>query len=146
MLGKKVISLSLGSKQINVDNQVFDMDTAPVSTQGRTMLPIRYITEALDASLAWDDATQKVTIVKGDKTIELWIGNNAARVNGQERLIDPDNPEVRPFIAPPSRTMLPLRFITENLGCEVEWDRFCKRSKYFMKPGKSNNWVVEKQV
>ena len=72
MLGKKVISLSLGSKQINVDNQVFDMDTAPVSTQGRTMLPIRYITEALDASLAWDDATQKVTIVK-DKTIELWI-------------------------------------------------------------------------
>lgn len=135
VLGKKVISLSLGSKQINVDNQVFDMDTAPVSTQGRTMLPIRYITEALDASLAWDDATQKVTIVKGDKTIELWIGNNTARVNGQERLIDPDNPEVRPFIAPPGRTMLPLRFITENLGCEVEWDPVLQTVKILYEAG-----------
>lgn len=122
VLGKKVISLSLGSKQINVDNQVLDMDTAPISSQGRTMLPIRYVTDALGATLSWDAATQKVTIVKGDKIIELWIGNNTARVNGQERLIDADNPEVRPFIAPPGRTMLPLRFISENLGCEVDWD------------------------
>jgi len=120
--GKKVIQLNLGKTSYNVDGQTLNMDTAPVVREGRTMLPIKYVADALGATLTWDGSTQKVTIEKGDKTIELWIGRNTARVNGAEQMIDPANPNVRPFLAPPGRTMLPLRFISENLGCTVEWN------------------------
>ena len=38
-------------------------------------------------------------------------------------MIDPSNPNVKPFIIdPPGRTMLPLRFISEALGCNVQWN------------------------
>lgn len=120
--GKKVIRLSLTQKNYSVDGRALTMDTAPISREGRTMLPIKYITDALGATLAWDGASQKVTITQGATTIELWIGQNTARVNGAKRLIDSGNPNVRPFIAPPGRTLLPLRFISENLGCAVEWN------------------------
>lgn len=120
--GKKVLRLNLGQKKYSVDGQTIIMDTAPVSSEGRTMLPIKYVTDALGASLAWDGPAQKVTITQGATKIELWIGQNTARVNGTERLIDPGNPNVRPFIAPPGRTMLPLRFISESLGCAVNWN------------------------
>ncbi|MGE5422671.1 MAG: copper amine oxidase N-terminal domain-containing protein, partial [Ignavibacteriales bacterium] len=57
-----------------------------------------------------------------DKTIELWTGRATARVNGVNRLIDSTNNKVKPYVVPPGRTMLPLRFIAENLGCDVKWD------------------------
>ena len=44
-----------------------------------------------------------------------------AKVNGVNTPIDPLNPKVVPLIIN-SRTMLPLRFVTENLGCTVDWD------------------------
>lgn len=122
LTGKKVIRLNLGKTSYTVDDRTLTMDTAPVTSQGRTMLPIKYITDSIGASLAWDKASEKVTIVQGDTTVELWIGRNTARVNGAERMIDSSNPEVRPFIAPPGRTMLPLRFISESLGCQVDWN------------------------
>jgi len=120
--GKKVIRLNLGQKSYSVNGQNLTMDTAPVSREGRTMLPIKYVTDSLGATLAWDGSTRKVTITQGATIIELWIGQNTARINGAERLIDPTNPNVRPFIAPPGRTMLPLRFISESLGCTVNWN------------------------
>lgn len=122
LTSKKVIRFNLGKTDYSVDGQTLTMDTAPVSSEGRTMLPIKYVTDALGATLAWDGQAQKVSIIKGDTTVELWIGQNTARVNGAERLIDSGNPNVRPFIAPPGRTMLPLRFISESLGCTVNWN------------------------
>ena len=50
------------------------------------------------------------------------IDNNKARVNGEEKVIDADNHNVKPIMVPPGRTMLPLRFVSENLGCKVDWD------------------------
>lgn len=47
---------------------------------------------------------------------------NTARVNGQEILIDSNNANVTPIVTPPGRTMLPLRFISEQLGCQVDWN------------------------
>ncbi|NPV91778.1 MAG: hypothetical protein HPY50_13505 [Firmicutes bacterium] len=122
-VGKKVIKLNLGQTAYRVNDEVRQMDTAPFSQEGRTMLPIRYVTEPLGATLDWDGAAQKVTVKLGNRTIELWIGNNTARVNGREVLIDPANPQVMPISVPPGRAMLPLRFISENLGCQVGWNQ-----------------------
>jgi titin len=44
-------------------------------------------------------------------------------VNGIGTPIDPQNPNVAPIIVPPGRTMLPLRFIAESLGCQVDWNQ-----------------------
>jgi hypothetical protein len=60
----------VGKTSYSVDGQTLDMDTAPVVSQGRTMLPIRYITDQIGATLAWNEADQQVTIVKGDTTAE----------------------------------------------------------------------------
>jgi hypothetical protein len=105
-----------------VDNQVQSMDTAPMIKDSRTLLPVRYVAEPLGASVGWDPAEQRVTINMDGKTIDLWINNNMAAVNGTGTPIDPQNPNVTPIIVPPGRTMLPLRFIAENLGCQVDWD------------------------
>jgi hypothetical protein len=59
-------------------------------------------------------------VTLGNSTIELWIGKSAAKVNGVSTLIDPANAKVVPEIIN-GRTMLPVRFVSENLGCLVDW-------------------------
>ncbi|MEI7885006.1 MAG: stalk domain-containing protein [Clostridia bacterium] len=98
------------------------MDIAPLLYENRTLLPIRFVVEPLGGSITWNPAEQKVTIIRGTTTIELWIGNNMAKINGVAVMIDPENPNVKPLIIDPGRTMLPLRFISEALGCIVTWD------------------------
>jgi hypothetical protein len=86
------------------------------------MVPIRFMAEPLGAVVSWDENERKVTVVLNDQAIELWIGQNLARVNGVETPIDASNPEVKPYISDSGRTMLSLRFIAQTLGCQVDWD------------------------
>ena len=72
------------------------------------------------AATSWDGAEKKVTVALGETKLELWIGSNIALINGAATLIDPGNTDVKPLIMN-SRTMLPMRFVTEKLGCAVEW-------------------------
>ncbi|WP_418791912.1 stalk domain-containing protein [Phosphitispora sp. TUW77] len=110
------------SDPASTTSQLLTMDAAPVIRENRTLLPIRYVAQHLGASVDWDPTDRKVTVATADKTIVLWIDNNTAQVNGINTQIDPANSNVVPIIIPPGRTMLPLRFITENLGCQVQWD------------------------
>jgi hypothetical protein len=98
------------------------MDAAPVLNGDRTLLPIRYVIEPMGGSIFWDQQKKKIAIKRGDTLIELWIGSNTARVNGADQLIDAENPDIQPIIIAPGRTLLPLRFIAEALGCTVDWD------------------------
>jgi hypothetical protein len=88
---------------------------------GRTVVPIRAIVEALGGTIGWNGKERKVTINFNDTVIELWIDNPKAKVNGETEWIDPNNHNVKPIIVN-SRTMLPLRFVAESLGCKVDWD------------------------
>lgn len=124
-----VIKLNLDSQSYYVNDQVFQTDTAPISREGRTMLPIGCITEALGAQISWIDEEKKVTISLRNRMIELWIGKNTALVNGQEVRIDPANSQVMPVIMPPGRAMLPVSFISENLGCRVDWNPVAREVK-----------------
>ena len=80
------------------------------------MLPIRFVAEALGATVTWDEPTQTVTIVKGDLDIEIYIGQAFAKVNGTPVQLD------SPAFIENDRTYLPLRFVAENLGATVTWD------------------------
>ncbi|HQJ56368.1 MAG TPA: PQQ-binding-like beta-propeller repeat protein [Caldisericia bacterium] len=118
---KIVIVLQIGNKTMYVNNVSQQIDVPPTIIEGRTLLPIRYVVEPLGAKIFWDDVERRVTIEFKDITIDLWIGKSTAKVNGKDRAIDPSNPKVAPLIIS-GRTMLPVRFVAENLGCDVGWD------------------------
>ncbi|GEM_PF-3490405 len=111
-----VIVLTIGQSSMLVNGVSHTIDAPPVIVSGRTFVPVRVIAQALGGNVSWDSVEKKVTIILKDKTIELRIGNTAATVNGETKTLD-----VPPYISK-GRTMLPLRFIIENLGCEVVWN------------------------
>lgn len=117
-----VLKLVIGSKIMYVNKTPIEMDVAPVIIEDRTLLPIRWIAEPLGAFVGWDANERKVTVELKDIFIEMWIGKSIAFVNGKPKPIDPGNPKVAPIILPPGRTMIPVRFVAENLGCRVDWD------------------------
>jgi len=118
---KLLFVLQIGNKTMYVNNVSQQIDVPPTIIEGRTLLPIRYVVEPLGAKIFWDDVERRVTIEFKDITIDLWIGKSTAKVNGKDRAIDPSNPKVAPLIIS-GRTMLPVRFVAENLGCDVGWD------------------------
>jgi len=125
-VGRDII-LGIGNPFMYVQGEKIEIDpgrgTAPVIIKewGRTVLPVKAIVEALNGTVKWDGIERKVTIEFNSITIELWIDNPKAKINGIESWIDPDNHDVKPLILN-SRTMLPLRFIAESLGCTIDWN------------------------
>ncbi|MGC8690674.1 MAG: stalk domain-containing protein [Caldisericum sp.] len=116
-----IITLQIGNTSFTVNGEQRYLDSPPVIKNGRTLLPIRAIIEALGGTVKWIADTKTVVIELGNNSIMLQIGNANALVNGNNKLIDPQNLKVVPEIIN-SRTMLPLRFVAENLGCDVQWD------------------------
>ncbi|NPV93456.1 MAG: copper amine oxidase N-terminal domain-containing protein [Firmicutes bacterium] len=101
--------------RVIVDGETLRFDVPPVIENGRTLVPMRAIFEALGAVIAWDPDTQTVTAGRGDTAIAVQIDNPLANVNGSGHMMD---------VAPKmigGRTMVPLRFVSEALGCEVGW-------------------------
>ena len=116
-----IIVLQIGSSSFTVNEVPSTLDSPPVIKNSRTLVPIRAIIEAMGGTISWDGTEKKVTITLKDTIIELWINKPQAKVNGEVKWIDDTNHKVVPEIIN-SRTMLPLRFVTENLGAEVLWD------------------------
>ncbi len=117
-----MIIFNIGRASYYVNNQRLEMDAAPIIIEGRAFLPIRYLAEVIGAEVGWNQYEKKATVTFKGKDIELWIGKYTARVDGEPKLIDSQNIKVVPVVIPPGRTMLPLRFISENLGCKVDWN------------------------
>jgi hypothetical protein len=116
-----LIIFTIGSTNYSVNGQVYSMDTAPIISGGRTLVPISYVANALGATVGWNQGQQMVTVTLNGTTIELWIGQANANINGVTP-IDSSDPSVAPVVVPPGRTMMPLRFIAENLDCQVGWN------------------------
>jgi len=91
-------------------------DTAPRQVNGRVLVPLRGVFEQMGAYVHWTDATQTVEATKGATSVQLRIGDRIASVNGQNVTLD-----VPPQLIGGS-TMVPLRFISEALGADVNWN------------------------
>ncbi|MGB9666740.1 MAG: stalk domain-containing protein, partial [Candidatus Cryosericum sp.] len=117
---KITLVFTVNKPSVVMNGVTVPMDTAPIIENGRTILPVRYIATPLGAQVLWDAREQKVTLI-GTKRVELWIGKPIAKVDGVDVPIDPANPKVAPRIVN-SRTMLPLRFISETFGAEITYD------------------------
>jgi hypothetical protein len=112
----KVIVLTVGTDIVTVDGKATSVDAAPEIVNGRTFVPIRFIAETFGSTVTWLPETKGVTIVLGDTTIGLQIGNATAVINTNVITL-----EAAPYIKN-SRTMVPLRVISESFGGDVVWD------------------------
>ena len=103
------------SLKIYVNEQVLQCDVAPFIQNGRTMVPMRKIFEALNAKVDWNGNTQTITATKDNTEIILRINNNTIYNNGVAEILD-----VAPIIVNDS-TFVPIRAISQSLNAEVEW-------------------------
>jgi len=102
---------------VTVNGQPIQSDVTPfINADGRTMLPIRAISEALGAQVEWDAATQTATLTLGDKIVKVQIGQNNIYVNGTPVAMD------TAAVIKDGRTLLPVRAIGESLGAKISWD------------------------
>lgn len=106
-----------------IDSSVLEMppgevsfDTPPVVEGGRTLVPLRTILDLTGAEMDWNNGTQTVTAKKGDITIALTIGSKTAFVNNKPVTLD------APAKITDGRTLVPLRFVSEQLGYKVNYD------------------------
>lgn len=114
---KNKIILTIGQKEASVWGEKKQNDVAPLIRNERTMLPSRFVAESLGAKTEWDGTEPGVvTITKEDIEIIIYIGEDYAKVNGEDVKLD------APAFIENDRTYTPIRFISEKLGASVEWD------------------------
>ncbi|WP_339243469.1 copper amine oxidase N-terminal domain-containing protein [Paenibacillus sp. FSL F4-0243] len=101
---------------IIIDGVRLSTDQAPVMVNGRTMVPLRAIFEAFNATIKWNQKAQTVTATKDDTTIMLKIGSKTATINNKAVTLDVPGLNLK------GRTMVPTRFVSEALGHEVGWN------------------------
>ena len=102
-------------------NQVAFPDQKPmINADSRTLVPVRFVSEALGAAVEWQGDTNTVNIAPKGKSINLVIGQKQARVDEDNIVLDTAAALVG------GRTMVPLRFISECLGAEVQWDQYAR--------------------
>jgi len=117
------VNLWIGNASMSVNGvkqQIDTQGTIPVIVAGRTLVPIRAVIEAFRGSAAWEPSTRKATVMLGKDSLDLWIDKPQASLNGTALAIDSANPAVVPVITN-GRTMLPLRFVAESLGIDVQY-------------------------
>lgn len=102
---------------VKIDGVVLTIeDRKPIIENDRTLVPLRAIFEALDATVEWDGDTRTVTTSKEEAEIELTIGEPVYKVNGEEKALEV------PAKIKDDRTLVPLRVVSECMGCAVEWN------------------------
>ncbi|MBQ3123847.1 MAG: copper amine oxidase N-terminal domain-containing protein [Clostridia bacterium] len=111
---KVTISFNVGSSMVNINGEDVEVEKPYIVGVGVTLVPIRVISESFGAEVNWDGETKTVTVVDGDTTIVVTIGSKTATVNGEEKEL-----EEAPELTENGFTMIPLRFISENLGATV---------------------------
>ncbi|WP_258359164.1 copper amine oxidase N-terminal domain-containing protein [Moorella sulfitireducens (nom. illeg.)] len=102
--------------RIRVKKKEIKFDVPPVIKDGRTLIPVRAVTEGLGAAVNWDEAANAVTITKNGITVVLIPGSTEVTVNGTKINLDV------PALLISNRTFVPLRFLGEVFKDEVNYD------------------------
>ena len=103
------IIMQIGSKTIQAYGKTITNDASPLVVNNRTMVPIRVVTETLGGTAVWNEAARTVTLVINGKTITMTIDVTLEKYG------------VAPIIIN-NRTYVPIRFVAEELGADVQWN------------------------
>ena len=110
------IELTIDSEVAYNDGREIKLIAPATIVDGRTLVPVRFVSESLGSKVTWDASEREVGIIGDGINVKLKIDSNRATVNNKVNLLD----------SPPriinNSTMVPIRFISEALGSEVEWD------------------------
>jgi hypothetical protein len=101
--------------KVTLDGAALSFEVPPQIINGRTMVPLRAIFEAMGAEVVWDPDPQTVTATKGDLAVVLIIGDTSPTVDGEAVALD------QPGVIVDGRTLAPLRFVAEAFGGTVDW-------------------------
>lgn len=110
-----VLAGAQGAIRVFIDGQPVGFDVPPSAVQGRVLVPLRGIFERLGATVDYDTTSQHIVAIRGGQTVELTVGSRQARVDTMPTLLDV------PAFTINGRTMVPLRFVSESLGADVQW-------------------------
>ncbi|OPX89630.1 MAG: hypothetical protein A4E53_01445 [Pelotomaculum sp. PtaB.Bin104] len=108
--------LAAAAVTVKVNGQQIYFDQPPQVIDGRTLVPVRAIFEALGASVTWQEETSTVIASKSGTTVTLQVDNKQALKNTEKIFLD-----VPPIIVG-NRVLVPLRFVGEAFGANVSWD------------------------
>lgn len=106
--------------QIRLNNQILNTPIAPVQESGTTLVPLRVISENLGANVNFNSKNKTITITKDDQKIVLTLGKTETLVNNVKQTLTKAPTTLQ------NTTMVPLRFISEQLNCAVDWDNNAK--------------------
>ncbi len=127
--GGHVIVLQLDNTTASVNGQSVKLDVAPFLKDGRTLVPLRFVTEALGANLEWNGKEESITLRRGTDKMKLVLNSSEALVNGQTVFLDV------PAINHKGRTMVPIRFVIENFDLEIEFEDKTRTITIYSKQG-----------
>lgn len=112
----KNITLTIGEGDMLVDDKTVPIDGAvPVSNNGRVFIPLRAVAEAFGAEVDFDINTYDITITSGKTTVVMNTHASLYTVNGELGWMD-----IAPYVNEDERTMVPVRFVSNALGYEID--------------------------
>ncbi|MBQ6998333.1 MAG: hypothetical protein IJN62_00900 [Clostridia bacterium] len=109
----------------------------PYIVNDRTLVPLRFVSETLGADVLWEDGWDYCYVNKGDKKIKITFGSADIEVNGEVITYD------APVQVVENRTMVPIRFISEELGYHVHWNQ---PNKAVVISPADNPWVKDRDA
>lgn len=118
VLPGKTIELTVGRNEAFINNDPYLLEAAPYINleAGRTLVPLRFVSEALGTGVAWDPGPRQAKISVGGSVIILTAGSREVLIDSVKHTIDS-----AATILPPGRTFVPLRFVSEALGAQVDY-------------------------
>ena len=116
-LPRNQVTLTIDKRNVQVNGQSQTIDQEPYIVDGNTLVPLRFVTEALGGAVEWDGAQNKVTIIRGQNMMVFQLGQKDYLADGARKTA-----EVAAELKN-ERTMVPLRVLTEYLGWKVTWDQ-----------------------
>lgn len=111
-----VTAFAGGDITLQLDGRTVKTDVAPIIENSRVLVPYRALLESMGAEVYWESGASMATAILGNHRVQVTINSNTAFVDGVIKELD-----VPPRIVG-DRTMIPLRFVLENLKCIVDWD------------------------
>lgn len=113
---KTKVEMTISKATATVNGKAIKLDTAPILLNGTTYVPVRFVSEALGSELVYDHPTRRVTVLRGNKLMEMTIGKKEFVMDGKVQ-----QAEVAPIVRD-GRTLIPIRLFSEKLGFNVAYD------------------------
>ncbi len=121
--GRSGVKYQLNSANLLFGGKDIISDVPSVIFENRTLVPVSFIVKRLGAKTSWNRDTDEATITTPDKTIVLKINSSTATVNGKKVTLPDGVPAKLMGYQENYRTMVPLRFVSKELGMDVNWDK-----------------------